>query len=129
MVVVVGGGVGGCWWCGVVEAVVVGVAQGCLGGIDGGWGCVVGGAGDELEGPLAVVEQGVVAAAEQGGVVEIGFSSVLPGGDVVGFAVGGGGLAAGEGAAEVAGVEEFVLEGGVKRRWVRPALMMVWPCP
>lgn len=31
---------------------------------------------------------------------------------MVGFAVGGGGLAAGEGAAEVAGEEEFVLGGG-----------------
>ena len=55
-------------WCGVGEAVVVGVALWCLGGVDGGWGCEVGGAVDELGGPFGGVEQGVVAGAEEDGV-------------------------------------------------------------
>ena len=71
------------------KAVVVVVAAGGLGAVDGpGWG-VPGGAVGEFELPLAVVEQGVVSAAEQGGVVEVGVAALVPGGDVVGFAPGG----------------------------------------
>ena len=87
------------------------VAAGCLVGVDEVGGGVVGCAVDEGGGPGAVVEQGVVVLAEEGGVVDVGFAAVVPGFDVVGFGPGGDGGAVGERAAEVAGEEYFALGG------------------
>ena len=87
---------------GPLSALVVGVAAGCLGGVDvGGWdevGLVV---GSDSYGPVAVVSQLVVVAAEGDGVVLVGGAAVLPGLDVVDVGVAGWSFAAGEGAATI----------------------------
>ena len=58
------------------------------------------------------VDGGVVHAAEEGGVVEVGRAAVCPVDEVVGVGPAGGPCAAGEGAAAVADREGVDLGGG-----------------
>lgn len=85
------------------------VAEFCLSRVDSPRRCEPRGAIDEVNLPLAVVDQGVVGSTEESGVVEIGFSAFLPRNNVVGFAPGGDGGAAWKGASEVSGEDEFAL--------------------
>jgi hypothetical protein len=66
---------------------------------------------DDAYRPAAFGVLAVVKAAEQRGVVEVSGAAVGPRGDVVGFAPGGGPVAAREGAAAVAGGEGEALRG------------------
>ncbi|ALE91567.1 hypothetical protein AOC05_03115 [Arthrobacter alpinus] len=93
-------------------AVVVGVAAFVLGGVHVVAGGVEGDALVEADGPVALVCEGVVGAAEWCGVVDVVFPAFVPGDDVVGFGPGSGFGAVGEGAAEVAGEQDFALCGG-----------------
>ena len=66
----------------------------------------------EVAGEVVAVDVGVVAGAEQGEVVGVGWAVVgVPFAEVVGFAPGGGSVAAGVGAAVVAQAEVADLVG------------------
>src|SRR5689334_20903911 len=104
---------GSCHSCRCSGWSVGGVAEEGSGGVGPGGGSGPGDAVDHFDLPaVSVGDVDVVGRADQDEVVDVGGSVVGPGGDVVDFAEGAGGVAAGDDAADVSGVERGLLGGG-----------------